>query len=135
MMRYLVITLAAFALAGCGTHGVYTQAFKDEAQANLAKVRAATDYDLALQQFQSGDLGRALSTIDGSLRLNPNVAPGHVLHARILFEQGKTQAALGAIGRGAELDPYNPQIDYCRGIIVERMGRTEEAMTCFRRAT
>ena len=120
-------------LTGCG-HGRYTSAFKDEAIAALARVRAATDYDVALQQFQSGDLERALATVSESIRLNGAVAPGHLLHGRILFEMGKTQQALTALQRAAALAPGNPGIDYCLGIVLERMGRLEDALARYRSA-
>ena len=60
----LMTLLVLASLAGCEGHGKYTQEFLDQAKENMARLHSATQYDLAVQQFNSGDLKRSLETIE-----------------------------------------------------------------------
>jgi Flp pilus assembly protein TadD len=127
--------LVLVVLAACEGHGTYTSKFLEEAQRDQAKLRAATQYDLAVQQFHSGDLERSLETIDGAIAVEGEVATAHLLRGRILLEMGKTNDALAALARGQELNPADPDFPYFRGIALERVGRLEEALASYRSAS
>jgi tetratricopeptide (TPR) repeat protein len=114
--------------AGCEGHGRYTQEFLDQATEDRARLRSATQYDLAVQQFQTGDLERALVTVDGSIALNDHAPKAYLLRGRVLLELGRTEAAVASLATGLGMDPGEPQFHYYRGIAFERVGRLEEAL-------
>ncbi|MHC4651808.1 MAG: tetratricopeptide repeat protein, partial [Planctomycetota bacterium] len=129
---FLILTLVA--LAACEGHGKYTSEFLEGSQRDMAKLRAATQYDLAVQQFNSGDLQRSLETINGAISVEGEVGKAHLLRGRILLEMGETSDALAALARGQELDPADPDFPYYRGIAQERVGRLDEALASYRAA-
>ncbi|MHC4590830.1 MAG: tetratricopeptide repeat protein [Planctomycetota bacterium] len=128
--RLLPLTLIV--LAGCEGHGTYTSKFLEESARDMAKLRAATQYDLAVQQFHSGDLARALETIDGAIALEGEVGKAYLLRGRILLEKGDTDEALATLERGRVLDPADPGFAYYRGIAQERVGRLDDALASYR---
>jgi tetratricopeptide (TPR) repeat protein len=130
----LVLVVALSALAGCEGHGKYTQEFLDQANEDMARLRSATKYDLAVQQFHSGDLERALETIDNSIALNDKAPKADLLRGRILLELGRTEAAVASFEHGLGMDPTEPEFHYYRGIAFERVGRLDEALSGYRAA-
>ena len=122
------------ALFACEGHGTYTSKFLDEVERDRARLRSATEYDQAVQQFQSGDLKRALSTVDISIALNGQAPKSHLLKGRILLEMGQSGAAVASLELGVTLDPAEPSFYYYRGIVSERVGRLEEALSDYRTA-
>ncbi|MHC4765002.1 MAG: tetratricopeptide repeat protein [Planctomycetota bacterium] len=131
--RLLPLTLIV--LAGCEGHGTYTSKFLEESARDMAKLRAATQYDLAVQQFHSGDLARALETIDGAIALEGEVGKAYLLRGRILLEKGDTDEALATLERGRVLDPADPGFAYYRGIAQERVGRLDDALASYQAAS
>jgi tetratricopeptide (TPR) repeat protein len=130
----LMPLLALAALAACEGHGTYTSKFLEEAEENRARLRAATEYDQAVQRFQSGDLEQALEIIDRSIALNDQAALGYLLRGRILLEMGQSDAAVATLEHGVTLGPAEPGFYYYRGIAFERVGRIEEALSFYRAA-
>lgn len=124
--RALILVLAF--LAGCEGHGSYTSAFLDDVEADRARLRAATEYDQAVQRFQSGDLDQALAMIDRAIALDGDTAMASLLRGRILLELGASEAAVASFDRGAALDPDDPEYFYYRGIAYERLGDLERAL-------
>jgi Flp pilus assembly protein TadD len=127
--RLLPLTLIV--LAACEGHGAYTSKFLEESQRNMAKLRAATQYDLAVQQFHSGDLKRSLETINGAIAVESEVGKAHLLRGRILLEMGQSNEALAALDRGRALDPAEPGYAYYRGIAQERVGQLDDALASY----
>ncbi len=123
----LIMVATGIAVAGCAGHGEYTSAFREDAIANQSNLRAATNYDLATQQFHSGDLERGLETIDNSIALNAGVPYSHLLRGRILGELGRSRDALDAFARVETLDPTNADLFYGRAIVFERIGQIQQA--------
>jgi tetratricopeptide (TPR) repeat protein len=127
--RPLAAGLVLAALAGCAAgHGKYTGEFLDEAQARMSGVKAATEWDMARQQFLAGDLKKAIRTIDQSIALNDRIPKSHVLRARILIEMHQLEQALGSLEVAAALDPEHAEAHYYTGIVYERFTRYERAL-------
>jgi len=133
-MRSVFAAFAIGALTGCTGHGSKTSEHLADANANMARVRAATQYDLAYQQFRAGQLNEALTAADGVIELDPRVARGHLLRARVLLELDRAEAALESAGAASELDPENAEVEYVRGIAFERLSRRPDAIESHRRA-
>lgn len=132
----LVLLAGGIALAGCGTHGKYTSELMDSSRTNAARLRAATQYDLASQQFHSGELELALDSITNSIALNPEVARSFLLQGRVHLELGEPQAALAAFADGlvAGGPEPDPDLHYYSGVAEERLGRLEDALASYRSA-
>lgn len=122
-------------LTGCQPgHGKHTEAFRQQAELNMARVKAATEFDMAKQQYRAGDLKKALSSVETSLALDPSQSQSQVLRGRILFEMDRLEAAMGAFDRAAELDPQSAEAHYYRGVVFERFTNFEQANNAFSRA-
>ncbi|MGP1346786.1 MAG: tetratricopeptide repeat protein [Phycisphaerales bacterium] len=135
--RLAAMTLSAAALiaaSGCTGQGRYTGDFKEKSQLRMAGMKAATEFDMARQQFLAGDLAKALRTTDRSIEINPEVAKSHVLRARILFEQGRLEAAMLALDRAMEIDAEDVLAHYYRGLVHERFTHYELAHHSYMRA-
>lgn len=118
------------ALGGCAGagHGNYTQKSLDEAQLRYKKLKAATDYDLAHQQYQSGNLDLALENVDRSIKNYDRVPTAHILRARILIEKGMSAPALASLDDAGRIDSEDPEIDYYKGVVFERIGELDSAL-------
>ena len=121
-------------LVSCGKHGAYTQSHKDAAQQRQAQIRAATDWDMAKQQYEGGDLERALRTVDASIASLGEVSKSHLLRGRILLEMGRLNDALPSFKRAIELDEANAENYYYRAVAHERMSKRDEALKDYRKA-
>lgn len=132
--RLQVISIVAVvALCGCKAQGDYTGDHRSEVQTGLDRIQAGTQFDEASRQFMLGDLRGAQRAIEASIALEPEVANSHLLHAQILVELGRLDRALEAVDTGYGLEPSG-EIDYARGIILEQMGRQEEARSSYESA-
>lgn len=132
--KTIIALSVASLLASCGKHGAYTQAHMDQAETRLAEIRSATDWDMARQQYEAGDLDRALRTADSSIDANPNVGKSHLLRGRILLEMGRVEEALPSFDQAIKLDDKSPEAPYFRGVALERVGRREQALAAYKKA-
>lgn len=132
-LSLLAVPVSLPGCAGSG-HGQFTQKSLDEAENRYSKLKGATDYDLAYQQFQSGNLDLALENVDRSIKNYDKVPSAHILRARILLEQGLSAPALASLDTAARLDPEDPEIDYYKGVVFERVGERESALSRYQAA-
>jgi len=126
--------LGAGLLSGCGGHGKYTGEFKKQAELRVSQMKAATEWDMARQQFLSGDLEKALRSVDRSIALDDTVAKSHLLKGRILIELSRLEPALTSLERAIELKPEEPEAYYYSGIIFERISKPGEAFEAYTKA-
>lgn len=131
----LAILCAIGALTGCESHGNYTAQFRDEAQGRMAALKAGTQWDMAQQQFLSGDLAKALKSVDESIAIKNDVPKSHLLRGRILIEMGRLESALDALDRASQLDEGLTDAYYYRGIVFERFNQPERALTEYQKAS
>lgn len=127
----LMIALAGAAGTGCSGHGKHTQGHKNAAEARLAQMKSATEWDMARQAYLAGDLEKALRHIDRSIVLNDQVPKSHVLRGRILLEMGNFEAAIASLEKAAELDPSNVDAAYYQGLCFERIAKREQALELY----
>lgn len=114
---------------GCANkHGAHTSALRTQAADRVAQMKAATDFDMAQQQFLAGDLEKAFRSVEKSIGNNPKVARSHVLRGRILIEQGRLEPALQGLAAALAVEPANAEAHYYSGIIYERFSKYEEAL-------
>lgn len=130
-----MLLLCGSGIVGCaGKQGSYTGAFKEQAELRVLGFKAGTEFDLARQQYLSGDLDKAIRTIDKSLSMKEDVARSHILRARILIEMDRLENATVSLNRALELDPQSVDAHYFSGILYERFSQFDRAHTFYRTA-
>ncbi|MEM1329389.1 MAG: tetratricopeptide repeat protein [Planctomycetota bacterium] len=121
--------------AGCAAgHGKSTSAHLSGAKEKMNAMKSATEFDMARQAYLAGDLDRALSRVEYSIELNPQVAKSHVLRGRILLEMGAMEQALDALVLAETLDVNSVEAHYYQGIIYERLLDREKALAAYKRS-
>lgn len=128
------VCVAAAMVAGCGTHGSYTGEHLSAAKTKMNGLKAATEYQMAMQAFKAGDLQKALKHVDYSLTLNENVPKSHVLKGRIFLEMNDLEKSTACLQMAQQVDANNIEAEYYLGVLCERVARKEEAMTHYQRA-
>jgi tetratricopeptide (TPR) repeat protein len=126
--------LATIPLSGCAGHGKYTTEGISLAKARLDALKAATEYDMAMQAFLAGDLDKASRKAEASRTLSPENPKIAVLEGRIAIERGLMGEALLALRRAIDLDEGDVEAHYYMGVVSERLNEYENAMTHFARA-
>jgi Flp pilus assembly protein TadD len=116
------------AFAGCQGHGKYTTEGIDNANKRMSELKSATEWDMARSQFLTGDLKKALESVDRSIALNPTVAKSHTLRGRILIELGQLEQASAALEEALKLDAAQTEAHYYLGIVHERFSDQEKAL-------
>lgn len=137
-MKIRVTTLLAAtllsAVAGCQGHGKYTQAHADASRQRVDQLKSANEFQMAESAFLAGELEKALTKIEASIALNPEVARSHILKGRILAEMNRLTDALACFQKGQEFEPDNVDALYYQGIIRERVQENDEALALYLRA-
>jgi len=134
--RALLLIAGALALAGCGAygHGRHTSEGLAQAQARMSALKAGTEWDRARQQYISGDLKKALDSVESSIEINPSVPKSHTLKGRILIELGRLESAAESFQKALAIDPAFVDAHYYLGIVYERFSKYEDALTEYQAA-
>jgi TolB-like protein/Tfp pilus assembly protein PilF len=70
-----------------------------------------------------------------AIALSEGYASAHQWYSRFLADQQRFDESLHEIQIAEDLDPISPIIAHARGLTLHRMGRTEDAVAAWRRAT
>mgnify|MGYP003571170235 CR=1 FL=1 len=122
-------------VTGCAGNGGYTSEHASLAKQKMSVMKAATEWDMARQAFLAGDLEKAIDKIDESMAYNDQVPKSHVLKGRILLEQGDIGGAIESLRTAEALDPQFVDAHYYLGVVHERLGELEKALTHYRLAS
>ncbi|HYF14901.1 MAG TPA: tetratricopeptide repeat protein [Phycisphaerales bacterium] len=136
-VRAAVILAAVIALPACDAarkHGKYTTEGKSAAQARMDSMKAATEYQIALQALLAGNRDKALKHVDRSLSLTDKIARAWVLRGRVMLERGQLEESSLSFDKAAELEPKNAEVPYYRGVLAERVQRKEDALLAYTEA-
>lgn len=136
MNRLLAGTAVAAAvwLAGCGSHGRYTEQHISAAKEKMQAMKSATEWEMGKQAFLAGDLEKAKKAVDRSIALNPNVAKSHVLRGRVMMEMGDLEAAVNSLLTARTIDPSHVDAAYYLGICYERFTQKDKALEAYQAA-
>ena len=120
-------------LIGCASpgHGKVTSEHLARAEQRMGDMRAATEWDMAHQQFMAGDLHKSLKTVENSIAMSNSVAKSHSLRGRILYELGQPDAAMQTFKRALAIDPEYVDAHYYIGVIHERFREYDRAMESY----
>lgn len=134
MLGAAALLALAGGLPGCSGHGKHTTEGLAMAQQRLSGFKAGSEWDMAKQQFLSGELDKALKSVNKSIALNDSVAKSHTLRARILMEMGQLEEALEAARTARTIDPAFVEAHYYEGVLHERFSEYDDALACFAEA-
>lgn len=131
LLPSLAALAGAVALVGCAGHGAYTSNHLAEAQARFGALKAGAQWEMARQQFLSGDLEKALKSVDNSIELSGSVPKSHTLRGRVLIEIGRLEDARESFDRALAIDPSFHEAAYYKGIVLERFREFERALDAY----
>ena len=137
LLGVLALAGVGLTLAGCsgnGGHGSYTAERAAIAKERLQEIKSGTEWQMAQQQYDGGELDKALKSIDRSIKLNPEVAKSHVLRGRILVEKGRLEEARQEFLNAEKLDVKSVDAQYYLGIVHERFRQYDEALARYKHA-
>ena len=134
--RWLFAVMAAMAIgvAGCQEDQRTHQDQKQQAQTHWNQVRAKIKRQLAQQQYQSGELEAAISTIRESLGLDPSCVESYVLLGRTLLEKGDLAQAKQTLQAAEALGLSSAELSYAQGMVTERTGELAAAVEHYQQA-
>ncbi|HUU85778.1 MAG TPA: tetratricopeptide repeat protein [Phycisphaerae bacterium] len=123
----LCVGLALAAASGCTTLMPH-QERRQQAQKNWEQVRAKVKRQLATQQFESGEIDAAITTVREALGLDPTCPESYLLLAQALLEKGDWAEAGRILSAAREMRLESPDLTYARGVVAERSDRIDEAL-------
>lgn len=137
---YIILpaTILAFTTClGCspGKYGRHTNELRQQSREQADRFRAATEWDVAQQYFQTGDLKTSLDHARNAARLDPENPLSRVLLTRIYIEQADISRALAASQEGLDIEPNLSELWYYRGMAFERGQSLENALQCYQNAS
>ncbi|MCG3179285.1 MAG: Beta-barrel assembly-enhancing protease [Phycisphaerae bacterium] len=132
--KFAVVCLFAVAgpvLIGCeNNHSKNMQ----QAEARWARARASVMMQLAQQQYEAGQLDKALVTLGKGIETDPNFARLQVLRGQILAEMGRDQAAAKCFELAIAMDPRSAEARYAMGVQMEKWRQFDKAAACYQDA-
>jgi len=132
MKRLLPIVFTViFCLLGCQNQQIND---KQAAMRRWGKARARINVDLARQQFESGQMNKALTTASQAAEIAPEFIPGHLLLGEIFLEQNRLIPAQRCFETCLGLDPSHARANYQIGIVLEKRQLYDKAIEHYRAA-
>lgn len=132
LMTALVLAAGlASGLSGCRGHGEWTSEGVTQAQDRMSRLKSGTEWDTANQQFLTGDLKKALASVNRSIAQLDTVAKSHTLHGRILVEMSRLEEGMLSFGRALAIDPQFADAHYYKAILHERFREFPKALESY----
>lgn len=129
------ITLSAVlclaALTGCQSQH---QQKKEALVKDFEAARAQLNIDMAKQQFEAGDFGKAQASCQKIITACPDYAPTYVLLGRIYLEHDEPGKARDILNRALEIDSRSASANYYLAVIHERWKKLNLAQEYYQAA-
>jgi len=126
-------TFTLLVITGCQT-GKYHEEAVNAANDRWLSLRTGLKLKLAQQQFDTGDLKQAKSTLTEALSVDPTNAHLYVLAGRISLEEGRLERAYKQLELAIKHDEDLPDPHYYQGIILQRWQQFGRATEAYRNA-
>ena len=126
--------LLAVILTGCNRAQKQHDQWVNNANQRWLSLRSSMMYDMAMQQFETGELDQANQTIADALELDPENDRLHVLAGRIALERGQLERAYQMFQGARKLNEENHKASYYQGLVLQRWQRYEKAEQAYRTA-
>jgi len=132
IVRRLATGLMAMALVGCGAsnHVQHVNAANHRWQV----MRSTLVLQMALQQFEAGDLDQAGKTLADAMQIDATNPRLFTLAGRVAFERGELERSYHRFRTAIELDPDYAEAHYFQGIVLQRWAQFDGALISYRRA-
>ncbi len=132
MWRCLIAAGVLVIASGCATQT--HQQRRDQAESHWNQVRAKIKWQLATQQFESGEPDDAITTVREALGLDPMAAESYLLLSRALLEKNRLGEAGRTLSAAREMKLDSAELTYTRGVVAERSGDLPSALRFYRQA-
>ncbi len=96
--------------------------------------RDAAQHQAAIGRLQCGDVAEARKTLDTILARNPAFLPARLSLAELLLDANEPAQALDQARFVLERAPNDPAARHVEGLILEALGRSDEALASFQLA-
>jgi tetratricopeptide (TPR) repeat protein len=113
----------------------FAAAAAKEHQRQENEVQSKHLVEQANELARKNQFAEAMGLLEEALTQNPENAFAYSQKAKILFSLGDRKEAKEAILRAVELQPYQPDFLYVKGVILEREGNLDEAAGIFQEVT
>ena len=107
---------------------------KEAALKRWNHARSQLTVDMARQQYENGNINKAIKTVKHALETDPQSAPASLLLAQIYLEKNQLGRAREYFDKSLSLDPANAQAYYGLGIIHEKWNELEQAFASYQAA-
>ena len=125
---------ATFLFIGCGGPTKAGLEARAKAHERMDSVNADLAAQQAKQQFEVGQLDRAIETINAAIARYSANGHYHLLRGRILLEQHRLDAAFHALTEATVHTPDLAEPHYFLGVIHQRWGEDDKALESYKQA-
>ena len=134
MNRLIVIFSLLIFVIGCGGPTKAGLEARAKAHSRMDSVNADLAAQQAKQQFEVGQLDKAIVTINAAIARYSENGNYHLLRGRILLEQHRLDAAYHALTKATTYSPELPEPYYFLGTLHQRWGEDEKALASYKKA-
>ncbi len=99
-----------------------------------ALAEARGQFDLGIDYMHDNDLGRASTWLDAAIASDPSYAPAWLARGRVNAWSDRLESALLDFERAAVLDSTLADVFLQTGVVLQKLGRHDEAGRAYRRA-
>ncbi|MHC4441662.1 MAG: tetratricopeptide repeat protein [Planctomycetota bacterium] len=129
------IWLAVWLLAATSCSLLNRPTAKQESSGRWKDVQGRLKYQLALDNYNIGQLEEAQNYLEESIGLSQTAPEPYILQTKILLEKGETASASRALDRALHNGGNSAELYYLNGMVAERYGRHTEAMSWYQGAS
>lgn len=134
MRRIALVIITTSLFIGCGGPTKAGLEARANARNRMDSVNADLAAQQAKQQFEVGQLDKALETINAAIARYSANGHYHLLRGRILLEQHRLDSAFHALAEATVLTPDLAEPHYFLGVLHQRWGEDDEALESYKRA-
>ncbi len=139
-LKHTHLIVAALALvflltaSGCNRQYATHEEAVNAAEDRWLAVRSAQKLKIAEQQFETGDLEQAETTLVEALSFDPKNAKLHLLAGRIELEKGRLERSFHRLNDAIGFDENLDEAYYFLGIVHQRWKQFDRALTNYQKA-
>jgi tetratricopeptide (TPR) repeat protein len=130
----LVAGCLLFAVTGCHNSRGTLADHKKQAQDRFSRITTSYKIQLAMTEFETGDLDQAELTILGALANDPKHPKLHILAGRIALERGQLERSYKRLSLAIKYDEKMPEAYYFQGIVLQRWKQFPAAHKAYAKA-
>jgi len=86
-------------------------------------------FEKGVTLYEKGEYGRAISSFDKAITINPSMVEAHNNRGLSLIQMGKYQEALASFNDALSLDPKHENAKKAKKIVLELLGNKKESIT------